>query len=204
MNLRLFSRRMRYWSRTACGSVGAAGRSSGGLLGDIWQAYFAGASRTARRGVTAGTASGGWRKTWNSWMVALGLRRRMVQKRRKRNAQHLTSLEGELEDLKAQLAAMEALLNPPAAAVPNSSQGCPTSISPVHAQGGSSTRAPPPSAAQADCPPPRRPPPPPRRRAPHSGAGTGTGTGSSTSYEKIRLRPAGMPQRSYADEGICA
>ena len=137
-----------------CGSVfgvfGAVGSSVGGLTRNVYRAYFA---RKAVKGKTTKEkkATAGF---WDRWSVRLGFRRRVVV-RRKRNAQHLHNLEGELEDLKKQLAGMNDLLAP--ASAPQSSSGCPTTSSPA------TTAAAP--AAASSLPPKRRPPPPPRRGA---------------------------------------
>eukprot|EP00754_Rhynchopus_humris_P004138 Rhum_TRINITY_DN12126_c0_g1::Rhum_TRINITY_DN12126_c0_g1_i1::g.49366::m.49366 len=174
LRTRLYARRATQWCGSVFGVFGAVGSSVGGLTRNVYRAYFA---RKAVKGKTTKEkkATAGF---WDRWSVRLGFRRRVVV-RRKRNAQHLHNLEGELEDLKKQLAGMNDLLAP--ASAPQSSSGCPTTSSPATAA------AAPAAAAASSLPPKRRPPPPPRR-----GAGGGACRGAAEP-SKVRLRASRAP-----------
>ncbi|KAJ9464200.1 hypothetical protein DIPPA_16599 [Diplonema papillatum] len=168
LKTRMYVRRM---SR-CCGAVvetsNYIARASGRLMRDVYDAYTAQMSSGAVASVTDRMS-----KFWGTWATRLGFKRRVVVRRRKRNARHLASLEQELETLKLQLSVLSA----PAQA--HSYPGCPTTHSPSETAPG---RLPKPVT------PPRyaRPPAPgSRRRA------------GPPSAAKVQLRPVQAPVDEY-------
>ena len=103
---------------------------------EVYRACLADAVSAAKQRLGVGD------KFWARLMSRMGLTRRVVVRKRRRNARHLTSLENELEALKLEIADIRGHL------VPQSSSGCKTDESPVLVQK----------------PVLRRPPPPPVKR----------------------------------------
>eukprot|EP01059_Diplonema_ambulator_P020451 TRINITY_DN34251_c0_g1_i1.p1 TRINITY_DN34251_c0_g1~~TRINITY_DN34251_c0_g1_i1.p1 ORF type:complete len:191 (+),score=18.54 TRINITY_DN34251_c0_g1_i1:33-575(+) len=147
LRTRLYARRAQQWCGAVVSTTGTAVKGFTSLMTDIYYMYLSGVVRSIAQNVTSEES----KKCWNKWMTRLGFRRRVVIRKRKRNANHLTNLENELEQLKQQMALLSGQLNPPTA----SSSGWPTSGHPNHPdqlphhlqrQGRARTQPPPPPA----------------------------------------------------------
>eukprot|EP01060_Flectonema_neradi_P015346 TRINITY_DN2198_c0_g2_i1.p1 TRINITY_DN2198_c0_g2~~TRINITY_DN2198_c0_g2_i1.p1 ORF type:complete len:174 (+),score=33.63 TRINITY_DN2198_c0_g2_i1:183-704(+) len=121
-----------------CTVLGAVNREVVIFSKEVYRACLADVVTAAKQRLGVGD------KFWARLISKMGLTRKVVVRKRRRNARHLTSLENELEALKLEIADIKGHL------VPQSSSGCKTDENPV---------AMPQQPALV-----RRPPPPPVKR----------------------------------------
>eukprot|EP00755_Sulcionema_specki_P006243 Sspe_Gene.34917::Locus_16955_Transcript_2_5_Confidence_0.286_Length_804::g.34917::m.34917 len=82
-----------------------------------------------RRGSATPARSSRLQETcWERWMTTIGLRRRVIRRRKKRDEKHLADLEAELESLKQLVGNFQDI---PSSAIPSSSVGWSSEAPPV-------------------------------------------------------------------------